>query len=328
MATARWRRARGGLVPLDSVTTVKKEAAYSQINRLNFSRLVQVQADVDAKIVTSGEVTSLLEKKFADIGKRYPGYTVRYGGEQEDTDKSMGELGNLFLAALAVIFVILTVFFRSLVMPFVVMSAIPFALVGVVFAQFTHGVPLSFMSMLGLFSLAGIIVSNTLVLVQFINKYREQGMGVADAIAEGGVVRLRPIILTAGAMILDLIPVIYGVGGKDYLVSPLALAFGYGLVFATFITLIIVPCFYHIADDVKGLTAGFLARFGIRMEPSLHAVRAGTKRNIKENEYERNDTVHVRRVCGAPRVLRTARLRRRKCGVPQEARARSAGDHQ
>lgn len=263
----------GGLVSLDSVTSVKKGSAYSQINRLNFSRLVQVQADIDPKVITSGDVTSLLRKKFADIEKRYPGYTVRYGGEQEDTDKSMGELGNLFIAALAVIFVILTIFFRSFILPVVVMIAIPFALVGVVFAQFTHQVPLSFMSMLGLFSLAGIIVSNTLVLVQFINKFRDEGLDLHDAIAEGGVVRLRPIILTAGSMILELMPVIYGVGGKDYLVAPLALAFGYGLIFATFITLIIIPCFYHIAEDFKSFAAKRLSFFGIRMSPSLYEIR-------------------------------------------------------
>jgi multidrug efflux pump subunit AcrB len=267
----------GGLVPLDSVTTVKKGPAYSQINRLNFSRLVQVQADVDPKIITSGQVTSLLQKKFNDIGKRYSGYTIRYGGEQEDTDKSMGELGNLFIGALAVIFVILTVFFRSLIMPFVVMIAIPFALVGVVFAQFTHHLPLSFMSMLGLFSLAGIIVSNTLVLVQFINKFRDTGLSLNDAIVEGGVVRLRPIILTAGSMIFELIPVIYGVGGKDYLVAPLALAFGYGLIFATFITLIIIPCFYHIAEDFKSFVSRQLARIGIKMNPSLYTAHRHAK---------------------------------------------------
>jgi multidrug efflux pump subunit AcrB len=259
----------GGLVPLDSVTTVRKDPAYSQINRLNFSRLVQVQADLDPSIITSGQVTTRLLEKFGDIEKRYPGYHVRYGGEQEDTDKSMSELGNLFIGALIVIFLILTVFFRSFLMPLIVMIAIPFALVGVVFAQFTHHVPLSFMSMLGLFSLAGIIVSNTLVLVQFINKFRVEGLGIKEAIAEGGVVRLRPIILTAGAMILELLPVIYGVGGKDYLVAPLALAFGYGLIFATFITLIIVPCFYHIADDFKRFASLLLSRVNIRMSPSL-----------------------------------------------------------
>jgi multidrug efflux pump subunit AcrB len=172
--------------------------------------------------------------------------------------------------ALLVMYVVLAVFMHSLVMPFVVMIAIPFALIGVVFALFTHGLPLSFMSVLGLLSLAGIIVSNTLVLVQFIGKFRDEGLSLKDAIVEGGVVRLRPIILTAGAMVLELIPVIYGFGGKDYLVTPLALAFGYGLLFATFITLVLVPCFYHIVEDTQAVIRSMLSRFGITgVQPAL-----------------------------------------------------------
>jgi len=260
----------GGLIPLDSVSNVKIDKGYSQINRLNFKRLVQVQADVDTKIITPVDVTKILENKFADIEKRYPGYIIRYGGEQEDTNESMSELGTLFFAALIFIFVVLTVYMKSLIMPVVIMIAIPFALVGVIFALFTHGQPLSFMSTLGLFSLAGIIVSNTLVLVQFINKFRDQGMNLNEALIEGGVVRLRPIILTAGSMILELLPVMYGFGGKDYLVSPLALAFGYGLMFATFITLVLIPCFYYVAEDIKGFAAAKLSIFGFNMSRTIY----------------------------------------------------------
>jgi len=260
----------GGLIPLDSVSDMKIEKGYAQINRLNFKRLVQVQADVDTKVITPVDVTKNLEKKFADIEKRYPGYIIRYGGEQEDTNESMGELGTLFIAALIFIFVVLTVYTKSMILPLVIMIAIPFALVGVIFALFTHGQPLSFMSTLGLFSLAGIIVSNTLVLVQFINKFRDEGMSLKDALIEGGVVRLRPIILTAGSMVLELLPVMYGFGGKDYLVAPLALAFGYGLIFATFITLVLIPCFYYIAEDAKGFVAGILSNFGVEMSGTIY----------------------------------------------------------
>lgn len=261
----------GGLIPLDKVSTLEIDKSYSQINRLNYKRLVQVQADVDVSVTTPLAVTNQLSKKFSDIEKRYPGYLISYGGENEDSSKSMGELGRLFLGALLIMFVVLTVSMRSVVLPFVVMIAIPFAIVGVVFALFFHHQPLSFMSTLGLMSLAGIIVSNTLVLVQFINKFRDEGRPIKDAIAEGGVVRLRPIILTAGSMVLELFPVIYGVGGKDYLVAPLALAFGYGLIFATFITLVLIPCFYHIAEDLQVRFASFASRLGITVNPMIYA---------------------------------------------------------
>ncbi len=260
----------GGLIPLDQVTSMSKQPGYSQINRLNYMRIVQVQADVDLKKVTSLEVNRTMEKKFKDIAARYPGYSVAYGGEQEETSERMGELGTLFQFALMVIFVVLAVFFGSLMLPVVVMAAIPFALVGVVFALAVHGEPLSFMSVLGLFSLAGVIVSNTLVLVQFINNLRDEHLPLKEALVEAGVIRLRPIILTSGTTVLGLIPSIYGLGGKDFFVAPLALSFGYGLVFATVITLILIPCFYHIAEDIKGGTSRLLATVGIRMSPTIY----------------------------------------------------------
>lgn len=252
----------GGLVPLSSVSDVTTEKSYAQINRLNYRRIIQVQAELELKKLTPVKVVRDLQDKFHDIEKRYPGYLVKYGGEQEDTNESLSELGKYFAWALIFIYILITIFMRSLLQPLVVMVAIPFALIGVVFALFLHGQPFSFMSILGLLSLAGIIVSNTLVLVQFINNLRAEGKPLFDAIVEGGVLRFRPIILTAGAMVLELIPVMYGLGGKDYLVSPLALAFGYGLIFATVITLVLIPCFYHIAEDLKSFTSKLLVGMG------------------------------------------------------------------
>ncbi|MCJ7772050.1 MAG: efflux RND transporter permease subunit [Desulfobacterales bacterium] len=260
----------GGLIPLERVTHVKKQPGYTQINRLNYKRIVQVQAEVDTDVITSIQVNRLLAIKFKDIEKRYTGYSISYGGEQEETGKRMGEMGVLFLFAILVIYIILAVYFNSLMIPVVVMSAIPFALVGVMFALWIHGQPLSFMSTLGLFSLAGVIVSNTLVLVQFINYMRDEKLPLNDALIKAGVLRLRPVILTSGTTVLGLFPTIYGLAGKDYFVAPLALSFGYGLIFATFITLVLVPCFYHIAEDVKGVTAKLLDKAGIQMGSTIY----------------------------------------------------------
>ncbi len=285
---------RGGFIPLDLVTRVKKRPGYSQINRLNYKRIGQVQAEVDTDVITSVEANRLLEEKFDDIEKRYPEYTVDYGGEQEDTDESMGELGVLFIFALLVIYIILAVFFSSLITPVVVMSAIPFSLVGVITALWVHGQPMSFMSTLGVFSLAGVIVSNTLVLVQFINNQRDDGLGLKDALIEGGVIRLRPVLLTSGTTVLALFPTIYGIGGIDHFVAPLALSFGYGLIFATFITLILIPCFYHIAEDLKGLMSRFLGMFGITMGTTIfQAAGSGevTFERVAEQENSRINEV-------------------------------------
>ncbi|MBN1531472.1 MAG: efflux RND transporter permease subunit [Spirochaetes bacterium] len=261
----------GGLIPLGRVARIDKQPGFTAINRLDLKRIVQVQAGVDLDKTTSIAVNKDLMEHFGGIEERYPGYEVSYGGEQEETEERLGELGVLFLFALFIIYIILAVFFKSLVIPVVVMIAIPFALVGMVFALFVHGQQMSFMSMLGFFSLAGVIVSNTLVLVQFINNMRATGLGLQDALVEAGVVRIRPILLTAGTTVLGLIPSIYGLGGKDYMVAPLALSFGYGLIFATFITLVLVPGFYHIAEDLKSAVSRLLARAGIMMGSTLYA---------------------------------------------------------
>lgn len=261
---------QGGLIPLGMITRKHEQPGYSQISRLDYKRVIQVKANVDTAKVTSVKVNTDLAQKFADIQKRYPGYFVSYGGEQEETSESLAELGVYFQIALVVIYIIIASFFKSLLIPLVVMIAIPFSLIGVIFATFVHGEVLCFMSVLALFSLAGVIVSNTVTLVEFINIKRNEHSNLIYAIAEAAALRLRPIILTTGTTVLGLLPSIYGIGEKNHMTAPLALAFGYGLIFATVITLILVPCFYHVAEDIKSKTSSLLQKFGVKMSPRLY----------------------------------------------------------
>ena len=257
---------KGGLVPLSAVTDWGEPTpGYSMINRLNFRRVGKVQANVEKDTITSAEVNAKLITKFADIEKRYPGYTINYGGEEEDRNESLGNLAVLFGFAMLTIYMILASFFRSLILPVVVMSAIPFGLVGVILALLAHNEPLSFMSLLGVVSLAGVVVSNTLVLVQFIINRRKEESDLQTAIVRAGSMRFRPVLLTSLTTVLGLIPTVYGIGGEDAFVAPLALSFGYGLIFATFITLVLVPCLYFIAEDFKVLMGRMLERFGISL---------------------------------------------------------------
>jgi multidrug efflux pump subunit AcrB len=276
-----------GLIPLGMVTTRNEQPGYSQINRLDYKRIVQVKANVDISKTNSVEVNTALAAKFADIEKRYPGYYVSYGGEQEETSESLAELGVYFQIALVVIFIILAIFFKSMMIPLVVMIAIPFSLIGVVLAVFMHNEPLCFMSVLAIFSLAGVIVSNTVTLVEFINNKRDDNHGLAEAIIEAAALRLRPIILTTGTTVLGLFPSIYGIGEKNHSTAPLALAFGYGLIFATVITLILVPCFYHVAEDIKKRFSHILSRFGITMSPVIYlAVQAAAPVPVRVQDVE------------------------------------------
>ncbi|HPA62864.1 MAG TPA: efflux RND transporter permease subunit [Spirochaetota bacterium] len=243
----------GGLVPLSKIASIEKKRGVAFINRLNFKRLVQVQAEIDIKKTTSFEVNKMLKEKFKDIETRYQNTAFAYGGEQEDSDKSMKDLGILFLIAMAVIFILLSAYFEHVSVAVILMSAIPFSMIGVVFGLFLHGQPFSFMGCLGVFALAGVIVSNSTVLVDFIQNLREKGVPFEKALVVGGVSRVRPVLLTSGTTILGLLPSVLEIGGKDYFVRPLSIAFMYGLIFATMITLILVPCMYRITEDIKHL---------------------------------------------------------------------------
>jgi len=155
--------------------------------------------------------------------------------------------------ALSMIFVILAANFNSIIRPIIVMMAIPFGLVGVIFAFYLHGNPLSFMAMLGCIGLTGVVVNDSIVLVDFIVSLRKKGVGKFESIIEAGKTRLRPVILTTVSTVAGLLPVAYGIGGSDPFLKPMALAIGWGLAFATVLTLLLVPCLYAISDDVTAL---------------------------------------------------------------------------
>ncbi len=155
-----------------------------------------------------------------------------------------------FFFAFLVIYLILASFFKSLVQPFVVMLAIPFGLIGVVFAFLVHGLPLSFLAIMGIVGLNGIVVNDSIVLVHFINKLRAGGMSRAESIVKAGQMRIRPVILTTVTTAGGLSTVAYGLGGKDPFLVPMAIALCWGLIFATALTLIVIPCIYSIIDDL------------------------------------------------------------------------------
>ena len=146
---------------------------------------------------------------------------------------------------------ILASLFKSLLQPFVVMSAIPFGVIGVIFAFLLHGQPLSFLSFLGIIGLAGVVVNDSIVLVDCANQLKLENPEIKtfDLLVETGSIRLRAVILTTVTTVLGLLPTAYGIGGRDPFLVPMALAFGWGLAFATFITLIMVPVFYLTTYD-------------------------------------------------------------------------------
>ena len=155
------------------------------------------------------------------------------------------------MIALAIIFFILAALFRSLLDPLVVMLAIPFGLIGVVIGHLLFGYNLQFLSVIGFLALTGIVVNDSLILVNFAERLRREGHERIDALVEAGRVRARPILLTTVTTFLGISPLIFFATGQTAFLSPMAVSLGFGLVFATVVILIVVPCFYLVADDMK-----------------------------------------------------------------------------
>ena len=240
----------GNLIPLKKVATIEKVPSTTNVHHLDGKRVVTVSCNIDTDKTTSLKVNRMLEKKFRDISDRYIGYSVKYGGEQEETIDSLKSLLRAFFFAFLIVYLILASFFKSLVQPFVVMLAIPFGLIGVVFAFMLHGVPFSFMAIMGIIGLNGIVVNDSIVLVDFINKLRAEGIDRAHSIVRAGQLRIRAVILTTITTVGGLSTVAYGIGGRDPFLVPMALALCWGLLCATALTLVVIPCIYSIIDDI------------------------------------------------------------------------------
>lgn len=241
----------GNMIPLKEVAELKEFPGIHVVKHFDRKRMVNVTAEVDEKKITPIEVERNLKKIFRDnLDGKFPGIDISFGGEQEETKESLHDFLRALLLALFLIFIILAANFNSIVRPLIVMMAIPFGLVGVIFAFFLHGMPLSFMALLGTIGLSGVVVNDSIVLVDFINSLRQSGMGRYDSILEAGKLRLRPVILTTITTVVGLLPVAYGIGGSDPFLKPMALAVGWGLAFSTVLTLVLIPCTYSISDDI------------------------------------------------------------------------------
>lgn len=236
----------GNLIPVSRLTSYDRNPGRASINHLDGKRLLTVTSNIDETISTSRQVNMEAKKLTEGIIAKYPGYSVRFSGENKDTEESMASLGRAFLVGLLIIYMILASLFRSLAQPLIVMSAIPFAVIGVIFAFLIHGQPFSFLAFLGIIGLAGVVVNDSIVLVDCANQLRieDPSKSTFELLVEAGSIRLRAVMLTTVTTVLGLLPTAYGIGGKDPFLVPMALAFGWGLAFATFITLIMVPVFY------------------------------------------------------------------------------------
>jgi multidrug efflux pump subunit AcrB len=248
----------GVFVPLQEVATVERGRAYTSITRRDGRRTVTVSADV-APIGESPIILEALNKTvLPELAATFPGLSYGYTGRQADRQESMTSLFSGFLFALGGIYFLLAIPFRSYLQPIIVMIAIPFGIIGAVFGHMIMGYNLSIMSMMGMVALTGVVVNDSLVLVDFANKQQRKGDSPAQAIRAAGVRRFRPVLLTTLTTFGGLAPMIFETSRQARFMVPMALSLGFGIVFATAITLALVPCLYLIIEDIKRFSARYL----------------------------------------------------------------------
>ena len=241
----------GRAVFLGEVAEIEAGRALSTIHRRDGRRLATVTAEVDNARITAREVTALVEEEFADLGERRPDHRLLFLGEKKKTAESVADMQRALVLSLAIIFFILAALFKSLLDPLVVMFSIPFGAVGVIAGHGLFGESLQFLSLIGFLALSGIVVNDSLILVDFAKRLRAEGWNRIDAIAEAGRVRVRPILLTTITTFLGVSPLIFFATGQTAFLAPMAISLGVGLLFATLLILVALPCFYLIADDLR-----------------------------------------------------------------------------
>ena len=262
------RTPSGGEMPLAQAAILERGQAYTAINRTDGRRNISVTADIADEDANANEIVAQIrQRELPQLLADFPGLAYSLGGEQERQAETMSALGLGFVLALIVMFSMLAVVFRSYTQPLLVMLAIPFGMVGAVWGHVVMGFTLSLMSMMGLVALSGVVVNDSLILIVSINRYRDEGMSMWDAIIAGGARRFRPILLTSLTTFFGLAPMILETSVQARFLIPMAVSLGFGVLAATFILLVIVPCSYVALEDARRNMGNFFAR--LRGRPTV-----------------------------------------------------------
>ncbi len=247
----RIRTADGSAVPFSSVARATLGEGFASVRRVDRQRVVAVTADVDNAITNAGVVLADMQKSdLQELRSLFPGVRISIEGEQREQREFLSSLGRGWAIALLVIYALLAIPLRSYAQPFIIMSAIPFGLVGAVWGHVMMGLSFSMMSLVGLVALSGVVVNDSLVLVDYVNRRRAEGADLHEAVVSAGIARLRAILLTSATTFAGLTPLLLETSVQAKLLIPMAVSLAFGVVFATVITLLLVPATYLILDDV------------------------------------------------------------------------------
>ncbi|MCB1691010.1 MAG: efflux RND transporter permease subunit [Halioglobus sp.] len=242
----------GRKVPFSVVGTAQETTGLSTINRIDRKRVVTVQADINKMVVEPSEVSGFLQTQILpELLVKYPGIHFDFGGETEAEEKTSSVLLYGFIIVLLMIFGALAIPLKSYVQPLLIMSVIPFGIIGAILGHLVLGKDVSILSLIGIIGLVGVVVNDSLVMVDFINHYIDEGHDWRSAVVEAGPQRFRAVILTSVTTFLGLLPIQMETSIQSEFVKPMAISIAFGVLFATVVTLVLVPVIYFMANDLS-----------------------------------------------------------------------------
>ena len=262
----RIRTPTGGEIPLAQAADIDYGRGFSEINRKERKRIINVAASVDGKTANAEEILAQLRGTvLAGLVNDFPGLSYDLEGEEKERRESMGSLGKGFVLALFAMYALLAIPFRSYTQPLIIMAAIPFGVVGAILGHLIMGFNLSMLSIFGIVALSGVVVNDSLLMIDRINQSRKEGEDLENAVMASGRRRFRPILLTSLTTFCGLIPMISETSVQAQFLIPMAISLAFGILFATGITLLLIPSIYMILEDVHRLL-GFKPKFAASEE--------------------------------------------------------------
>jgi multidrug efflux pump subunit AcrB len=253
----RIRTPSGDWVPFSSVAEFKLGEGVSSIQREDRKRAVSVMADFNPEKVQSSLVTNEIGTQFIpQLVKKYPGVSSELSGQSKEMGELFKELGNSMLFAFVMIYILLAIPLKSYIQPIMVMSVIPFGFIGAIIGHLIFDKSFSMMSGFGIIALSGVVVNDSLLMVEFVNRAKSSGIKLVDAVLQAGTLRFRAIMLTSLTTFFGLLPIMFEPSLQAQIIIPMALSLAFGIMFATVITLFLIPSLYMILEDFKSLIKG------------------------------------------------------------------------
>lgn len=242
----------GGEIPLGQAAWIRPGRSFTEILRVDGRRVVTVSADLDPTVTSGAEIRAALDRTILpEAAADTPGLSVGFSGEQEAQAETAAALIRGVVVAILAMYALMATAFRSYLQPFVVLAAVPFGLFGAVVGHAIMGYDLSLLSLFGLVALSGVVVNDSLVLMDAVNRLRAEGEGLMDAVVGGVARRVRPVVLTSLTTFFGLTPIIFERSNQAQWLIPMALSLGFGVLFVTGIALVLVPCAYVMVEDLK-----------------------------------------------------------------------------